>query len=94
MTARRSSPDAWSAAWKWFYDAMWTDHFTMTGPVFESPEANPSDYPFFTGNVAMSQNYLWSTYGAGDWVRTGTWRHAVVPGPDDRRVRADTFRIH
>jgi len=88
-------PDAWAAAWKWFYDGMWTDHFEMTGPVFESPEANPSDYPFFTGNVAMSQNYLWSTYGVGDSGET--WDMAATPsyqGQTTAAFNADTFRIH
>ena len=23
----RPDPDAWAAAWKWFYDGIWTDHF-------------------------------------------------------------------
>lgn len=88
-------PDAWAAAWKWFYNAMWTDRFTMTGPVFESPEANPSDYPFFTGNVAMSQNYLWSTYGVGDSGED--WDMAATPtyqGQTTAAFNADTFRIH
>ena len=35
----------------------------MTGPIFSSPDINPEDYPFFTGKVAMSDNFLWSTYG-------------------------------
>ena len=88
-------PDAWVAAWKWFYDGMWTDHYSMTGPVFESPEANPSDYPFFTGNVAMSQNYLWSTYGVGDSGED--WDMAATPsyqGQTTAAFNADTFRIH
>ena len=33
----------------------------MTGPQFLDTDINPDDYPFFTGNVAMSPNYLWST---------------------------------
>jgi multiple sugar transport system substrate-binding protein len=88
-------PDAWAAAWKWFYAGMWTDHFSMTGPVFESPEANPSDYPFFTGNVAMSENYLWSTYGVGDSGED--WDMAATPsyqGQTTAAFNADTFRIH
>ena len=88
-------PDAWVEAWKWFYAGMWTDHFAMIGPVFESPEANPSDYPFFTGNVAMSQNYLWSTYGVGDSGED--WDMAASPsyqGQTTAAFNADTFRIH
>ena len=38
-------PDAWAAAWKWFYDGIWTDHFAMTGPQFESTDAQPGRLP-------------------------------------------------
>jgi multiple sugar transport system substrate-binding protein len=87
-------PEAWAAAWKWWYDAMWTDHFSMTGPQFESTELNPSDYPFFTGNVSMSQNYLWSSYGVGD--AGDDWDLAATPsyeGQTTAAFNADTFRI-
>jgi multiple sugar transport system substrate-binding protein len=87
-------PDAWAAAWHWFYDGMWKDHFSMTGPQFQSPDFNPSDYPFFTGNVAMSENYLWSTYGVGDSGKD--WNLAAIPsynGQTTAAFNADTFRI-
>jgi multiple sugar transport system substrate-binding protein len=87
-------PEAWAAAWKWFYAGMWTDHFAMTGPTFQSTDFNPSDYPFFTGNVAMSQNYLWSTYGVGD--SGNDWNLAATPsyqGQTTAAFNADTFRI-
>jgi multiple sugar transport system substrate-binding protein len=87
-------PDAWAAAWHWFYDGIWQDHFAMTGPQFLSEDFNPSDYPFFTGNVSMSENYLWSTYGvagAGE-----DWDIAATPaynGQITAAFNADTFRI-
>ena len=87
-------PAAWAAAAKWFYNGIWTDHFAMTGPVFASTEANPSGFPFFTGNVAMSQNYLWSTYGVGDSGED--WDMAATPsyqGQTTAAFNADTFRI-
>ncbi len=87
-------PDAWAAAWKWWYAGMWTDHFSMTGPYFTSTDYNPSDYPFFTGNVAMSENYLWSTYGVGD--AGDDWNLAAIPsynGKTTAEFNADTFRI-
>ena len=87
--------DAWVAGWKAFYDGMWTDHYSMTGPQFESDELNPSDYPFFTGNVSMSPNYLWSTYGVGD--AGDDWDMAATPsynGTTTAAFNADTFRIH
>jgi multiple sugar transport system substrate-binding protein len=88
-------PDAWKEAWKAFYADIWTDHTTMTGPQFESDELNPSDYPFFTGNVSMSTNYLWSTYGVGD--AGDDWDIAATPsynGTTTAAFNADTFRIH
>jgi multiple sugar transport system substrate-binding protein len=87
-------PDAWAAAWHWFYDGIWTDHFAMTGEQFESSDFNPSDYPFFTGNVSMSQNYLWSTYGVADAGED--WDLAAMPsynGNITAAFNADTFRI-
>lgn len=87
-------PAAWAESWKWFYDAIWTNHISMTGPQFVGTDLNPEGYPFFTGNVAMSENYLWSTYGvagAGD-----DWNMAATPsyqGQTTAAFNADTFRI-
>jgi multiple sugar transport system substrate-binding protein len=87
-------PDAWAAAWHWFYDGIWKDHFSMTYAQFQSPDFNPSDYPFFTGNVAMSANYLWSSYGVADSGKD--WDLAAIPsynGQTTAAFNADTFRI-
>ena len=87
-------PDDWKTAWKWWYDGMWKDHFSMTGPVFESDDINPKDYPFFTGKVGMSENFLWSTYGVGD--AGDDWDLAAIPANGDKATaafNADTFRI-
>lgn len=87
-------PPAWSAAWKWFYDATWTDHFVMTGPVYESTEFNGGGYSFFSGRVAMAENFLWSTYGVAD--AGDDWNLAAIPsfqGQTTAAFNADTFRI-
>ncbi len=87
-------PDAWKAGWKWWYDSIWKDHSSMTGPIFESDDINPNDYPFFTGKVAMSENFLWSTYGVGD--AGDDWDLAAIPtynGEATAAFNADTFRI-
>lgn len=87
-------PDAWKASWKWWYDGIWKDHFSMTGPVFESDDINPTDYPFFTGKVAMSENFLWSRYGVGE--AGDDWNLAAIPsynGEATAAFNADTFRI-
>ena len=86
-------PDAWKAAWKFYYQSIWTDHISITGPQFESKDINPSDYPFFAGNTAMSENFLWSTYGVGD---LDDWDLAALPsynGKVTAAFNADTFRI-
>ncbi|HUP54624.1 MAG TPA: extracellular solute-binding protein [Methylomirabilota bacterium] len=87
-------PDEWVTAWKYFYDATWKDHITMTGPVYQSTEFNGGGYSFFTGKVAMSENFLWSTYGVAD---AGTdWDLAAIPsngGKTTAAFNADTFRI-
>jgi multiple sugar transport system substrate-binding protein len=87
-------PEGWQTAWKWFYDGMWKDHFAMTGPTFESTDFNPSDYPFFTGNVSMSQNYLWASWALSD--AGDDWNVAATPshqGTTTAAFNADTFRI-
>ena len=66
----------------------------MTGPQFQSQDINPNGYPFFTGNVAMSENYLWSTYGVAD--AGDDWNLAATPaynGQTTAAFNADTFRI-
>jgi multiple sugar transport system substrate-binding protein len=87
-------PPAWAASWHYFYDAMHTDHITLTGQQFNSPDFNCCDYPFFTGNISMSENYLWSTYGIGD--AGDDVDLAAIPsynGQVTAAFNADTFRI-
>jgi len=90
-------PDAWVASWHWFYDAIWKDHISTTGPQFLNTDFNPGGYPFFTGKVAMSTNYLWSLYGLKDAAATFTdWNMAATPSYQAQTTaafNADTFRI-
>jgi multiple sugar transport system substrate-binding protein len=88
-------PEVWADAWKYWYNGMWSDRFIMTGPVFESDDwAGQLDYPFFTGRLAMSANFLWSTYGVAEGGEE--WDVAVIPshnGTTTSPLNADTFRI-
>ena len=71
------------------------DHSIMTGPVFETPEFNGGGYSFFSGRVAMSENFLWTTYGVAD--AGDDWDLAAIPSHDGTTtspLNADTFRIH
>ena len=90
-------PEPWVAAWKHFYNGIWTDHFSVTGPEFLNEDLYPSGYPFHTGKVAMSTNYLWSLYGLKDAAKTFTdWNMAATPaykGKTTAAFNADTFRI-
>lgn len=87
-------PPAWADAWKYWYDGMWNSHFIMTGPVNESEEFGAGSYPFFSGRLAMSTNFLWTTYGVHG---AGTdWDLAAFPshkGTVTSPLNADTFRI-
>jgi multiple sugar transport system substrate-binding protein len=87
-------PDAWKTAWKYFYDGMWTDHFIMTQPVWQSDQFGGGEYAFFSGRVAMSENFLWTTYGVAN---AGTdWDLAAIPsynGKVTAPLNADTFGI-
>ena len=87
-------PDAWAAAWKWVYDGMWTDHFIMTGPVFQGQAFNGGGYAFNSGKVAMQENYLWDVCCVTD--AGGNWDLAALPsynGTVTAPINADTFRI-
>ncbi len=87
-------PDAWKAAWHAFYDSIWTDHTAVDYAKFQNTDFNPGGYPFFTGKVAMSTNYLWSKYGVKD--AGDDWNMAATPsyqGQTTAAFNADTFRI-
>jgi multiple sugar transport system substrate-binding protein len=88
-------PPEWEAAWKYWYQGMWDDHFILTGPEYDSDQwAGQLDYAFFTGRVAMHTNFLWSTYGVAEGG--DDWDVAAVPGYNGEvtsPLNADTFRI-
>lgn len=87
-------PDAWTYAWKWFYQGMWTDHFIETGPVWNSTAFNAGGYTFNSGKVAMQENFLWNVCCVTDAGRH--WNLGVIPsynGKTTAAFNADTFRI-
>ena len=90
----RSTPYAWAAAWKWVYNGIWTDHFIMSGPVFEGQAFNGGGTAFNSGKVAMQENFLWDVCcleSAG-----ANWNLAALPsynGTVTAPINADTFRI-
>ena len=80
-------PDAGRPPGSIYYQSIWTDHISLTDAQFESKDINPNDYPFFAGNIAMSENFLWSTYGLGDMRRLGHRGHPLVQRQGDRGVQ-------
>lgn len=87
-------PEAWTAAWKWYYDGMWGDQpFIPTFPIIQSPEFGAGN-PWNSGKIAMALTHLWYTCcigSAGD-----SWDIAVVPsfeGTTTANLNADTFRV-
>ena len=84
-------PDAWKAGWKFVYDGVWKDHFIMTDAQFTARQV---DQGFFSGKVAMAENFLWTTYGvvgAGD-----DWDLAAIPSHNGKitaPLNADTFAV-
>jgi multiple sugar transport system substrate-binding protein len=88
-------PDARTAAWKFFYDGMWGPQpFIMTDPVFQSDKFGGGEYAFFSGKVAMSENFLWTTYGVANAGKD--WDLAAIPsfnGTTTAPLNADTFAI-
>ncbi len=87
-------PDAWAAAWKWVYQGMWTDHFILTGPAYNSQTFNGGGYAFNSGHVAMQENFLWNVCCVTD--AGGNWNLAALPsynGQMTAPMNADTFRI-
>ncbi|HET7182436.1 MAG TPA: extracellular solute-binding protein [Candidatus Limnocylindrales bacterium] len=87
-------PEDWKTAWKFFYDGMWKDHFIMTGPVYQTDQFNGGGYAFFSGRVAMSENFLWTTYGVADSGKD--WNLAAIPANNGKvtsPLNADTFAV-
>jgi multiple sugar transport system substrate-binding protein len=87
-------PDAWKASWKFIYDGVWKDHFIMTQAQAVDPKIGNNDQVFNSGKVAMSENFLWITYGV---VGAGKhWDLAAIPsynGKITAPLNADTFAI-
>lgn len=87
-------PEAWKDAWKFIYNGVWTDHFILTDAQVQDPKIGGGDQAFFSGRVAMAENFLWTTYGvtgAGD-----DWDLAAIPthnGKITAPLNADTFAI-
>ncbi|HEU4323992.1 MAG TPA: extracellular solute-binding protein [Roseiflexaceae bacterium] len=91
-------PDNWKAAWKYFYNAMFTDHF-MPSDAYRNSDLLGNGNTFNTGKVAMAYTHLWYS-GSLDAPSAGgavkNWDIAVVPsyeGTTTAKLHGDTFVI-
>lgn len=87
-------PDAWAAAWRWYFDGMWAEQpFIAPFALSSSPEFG-NDNVFNSGKTAMGITHMWYTCCLAD--AGSDWDLAALPayqGQVHGRVDADTFRI-
>jgi multiple sugar transport system substrate-binding protein len=86
-------PDAWKAAWKWYYDGVWKNNF-MPNSDYQNSDLLAKGNPFSSGNVAMAWVHTWYTC-CFDLAKT-KWDIAVVPtinGKITAKLHGDTFAI-
>ncbi len=90
-------PDAWKAAWKWYYDAMWKFHFAPTGKYISSALLNQGT-TVSSGAIAMDAANGWSinSYGTAGKAKFKAWDMGVLPAYNNKvsgPLDADTFTI-
>lgn len=86
-------PDAWKAAWKWYYDGVWKNNF-MPNSDYQNSDLLAKGNPFSSGNVAMAWVHTWYTC-CFDMAKM-KWDIAVMPtinGKITAKLHGDTFAI-
>jgi multiple sugar transport system substrate-binding protein len=90
-------PDGWTAAWKWYYNAMWKTHIAPTGRVLATAQLNYGS-TISTGAVAMEPSWAWAidSYSVAGKAAFAKWDMAVMPsykGTTTSPMDASTFLI-
>src|SRR6202011_758584 len=91
-------PANWLAAWNFFYDAQFKDHWMPNRPYRDS-DLFGKDNVFNSGNLAMAYTHLWYSGTIDPPSKNGkvkNWDIAVVPsyqGTPTAKLHADTFGI-
>ncbi len=91
-------PDAWKAAWKWYYDAMWKSGFAPTGKSINSTYLN-NGATMSSGHIAMDITWGWAIGSLGSTDKKpaiSKWNIAVIPSYNNQTsspLDADTFTI-
>jgi multiple sugar transport system substrate-binding protein len=85
-------PDNWRAAWKWYHDAMFSQHFAPNDNYTNSDAFGNSNV-FNSGKLAMAWSHIWYTCCT---EQVANWDIAVMPsynGVVTSKLHADTFSI-
>jgi len=91
-------PANWLAAWNYFYDAQFKDHW-MPNRAYRDSDLFGKDNVFNSGNLAMAYTHMWYTGTIDPPSKNGkvkNWDIAVVPsyqGTTTAKLHADTFGI-
>jgi multiple sugar transport system substrate-binding protein len=91
-------PPNWQAAWNFFYDGMFKDHW-MPNEAYRNSDLFGKGSVFNSGNLAMAYTHLWYTCCIDPVSKNGkvrNWDIAVVPsyqGVTTAKLHADTFGI-
>jgi multiple sugar transport system substrate-binding protein len=89
-------PADWEDAWRWTYNAWWSDWFIPNGPYGGAEFLQGPGGPFSSGNMGMIHNHLWYI---APWALGGanfSWDVAATPsynGEITSKMHADTFSI-
>jgi multiple sugar transport system substrate-binding protein len=86
-------PDNWKAAWKWYYDSIWKQHFSPNADA-QASDLLAKGNPFSSGNVAMTYSHTW--YTCCFPMDKLSWDVAVVPSVNGKitaKLHGDTFAI-
>jgi multiple sugar transport system substrate-binding protein len=86
-------PDNWRAAWKWYYDSMWNQHYAPNYDYQQSDLLGKGN-PFSSGNTAMAHSHSWFTCCFD--IQKLNWDIAVMPminGKVTAKLHGDTFAI-
>jgi multiple sugar transport system substrate-binding protein len=93
-------PDQWKAAWKWYYDGIWKDHF-IADDTERNSDLLAKGNSLSSGHVAMGHMFQWyiccmspDATKAGNFKK---WDIAVMPansaGTTTAPINIDTFTI-
>jgi len=90
-------PDAWKAAWQWYYDGVWGKQPYIPSATVEGSANFDAGNSFASGKIAMAEMPSWYTCCVGDLIKAkGTFDFGIMPsynGVVGGRVDADSFRI-